>query len=49
MIDAEDWVKIKLKWLEACRLAGPKCNAAVDSVDSTVRKLDAMARSMLQP
>lgn len=48
MIDAESWTEIKKDWLKACRIAGPDCNVAVDSVDSVVKKLDEIASKILK-
>lgn len=49
MIDAQSWTEIKKDWLKACRMAGPDCNVAVDSVDSVVKALDAIASQVLKP
>lgn len=43
-IDPEGWSAIKAQWYEACRVAGPKCNQQVDSIDSLIRRLDDIAR-----
>lgn len=48
MIDAESWTDIKKDWLKACRLAGPDCNVAVDSVDKVVKALDQIAGAILK-
>ena len=40
MIDAKSWTEIKKDWLKACRIAGPNCNAQVDSVDAVIQALD---------
>lgn len=47
MIRAKDWTKIKIDWLKACRLAGPQCNVAVDSVDSVIKALDKIAGQVI--
>lgn len=49
MIDAQSWTEIKKDWLKACRMAGPDCNVAVDSVDSVVKALDKIAGAVLKP
>lgn len=43
MIRSRDWTKIKIDWLKACRIAGPDCNVAVDSVDRAIKALDSIA------
>lgn len=51
MLRAEDWSKIKLDWLKACRMMindGNKCNVAVSSVDSAVKQLDAIVKNVLE-
>lgn len=48
MIDAQSWTEIKKDWLKACRVAGPKCNVAVDSVDTTIKALDKAAASVFR-
>lgn len=49
MIDAQSWTEIKKDWLKACRMAGPDCNVAVDSVDSVIKALDKVAGTVLKP
>lgn len=48
MIDAQSWTEIKKDWLKACRMAGPDCNVAVDSVDAVIKSLDKIAGSVLK-
>lgn len=47
MIDAQSWTAIKIDWLKACRMAGPDCNVAVDSVDKVIKQLDTIAGSLI--
>jgi len=47
MIDADSWTEIKKDWLTACRMAGPDCNVAVNSVDKVVRDLDELAKKLI--
>ena len=50
MLRAEDWSKIKLDWLKACRMMindGDKCNVAVSSVDTAVKQLDSIVKTVL--
>ena len=49
MIDAKSWTEIKKDWLKACRMAGPDCNVAVDSVDKVVKALDSIASQVMKP
>lgn len=49
MIDAQSWTEIKKDWLKACRMSGPDCNVAVDSVDKTIKQLDQIAGAVLNP
>ena len=49
MIDAQSWTEIKKDWLKACRMAGPDCNVAVDSVDRVIKSLDSLASYLLKP
>lgn len=48
MIDAKSWTEIKKDWLKACRIAGPKCNVQVDSVDSVIKAIDSIASKVLK-
>lgn len=48
MIHIDDWSEIKKSWYSACRIAGPKCNVAVDSIDGIVRQLDGLARQVME-
>lgn len=49
MIDATSWTEIKKDWLKGCRMAGPDCNVQVESVDSVIKKIDAMANQIYKP
>lgn len=46
-IHAKYWTEIKKDWLKACRIMGPKCNVAVDSIDKTIKKLESIAGSIV--
>lgn len=47
MIDADSWTNIKLDWLKACRIAGPDCNVAVQSVDDVIQALDKILKTVM--
>ena len=49
MIDAKSWTEIKKDWLKACRIAGPNCNVAVDSVDRVIKALDKISETLIKP
>lgn len=48
MIPASSWSAIKRDWLKACRMAGPDCNLAVDSIDDVIRKLDVIVGEVMK-
>lgn len=47
-VDDNGWATIKQGWLAACRMAGPDCDVMVNSVDQLVRKLDGIAKTVIQ-
>lgn len=49
MIHAKYWTEIKKDWLKACHMMGPKCNVAVDSVDKTIKRLEGLAKPLIEP
>jgi len=50
MLDPEGWTEIKKSWLKACRMVkDKKCNIEVESVDTVIRKIDDITRSIVTP
>lgn len=47
-VDDKGWEEIKKGWLQACVMAGPRCNEMVHTVDELVRKLDNLAGSVIK-
>lgn len=50
MIHAKHWTKIKLKWLEGCRLAiknRAECDLQVNSIDKLIFGLDEIVKKMI--
>lgn len=51
MLRASDWTEIKKDWLKACRMLqrdGGKCNVAVDSIDSALRQLEMIIKTVVE-
>lgn len=46
MLDDGGWKDIKTEWLQACQMAD-SCNITVDSVDTLIQNLDAIASTIL--
>lgn len=48
MIDIESWAAIKQDWRKACRYAGEECNVTLDSVDTAIKSLDNILKTILE-
>lgn len=46
MLDDSGWKDIKTEWMQACQMAD-SCNVTIDSVDTLIQNLDAIAGSIL--
>lgn len=47
ILRSSDWAKIKVAWLQACRMAGPDCTTQVESIATLVERLDGIAGRVL--
>ena len=48
MLSIDDWAEIKKQWLIACKSYQNKCNVAIKSVDSAIKRLDNLLKIMDQ-
>lgn len=48
-IDDVGWAQIKESWLNACRLLKQNCDTQIESIETTIRELDEIARKVLSP
>lgn len=48
MMHIDDWSKVKKSWLKACRAFRDNCNIVVDSIDSSIIKLDQIIRDVTE-
>lgn len=46
MIHVDSWTEIKKDWLAACRVAGPKCNVTLNSVDKIIMDIDKVLKTI---